>query len=177
MIFSWESYRCFSGTAAQFWVEPAGLKLSATRSNHYPRRVLAESGKCETGTGTTQWNSLTDITTGTGCTEKWWMPFPCRHPRSGWRASEHLVKLWVSLYTVGELDQMALRVPSKSNDSVILFITGSTMSCRWEWGSSALLLCTHTSGYPLLIRHQPLEVFKRLQELGQAITASGCFSF
>lgn len=80
-----------------WWEVPAGLKLSATRSNHYLGRALADSGKPETGSGTTQWNCITDISTGTGCTEKWWMPLPCRHPRSGWRGSEYLVKLWVPI--------------------------------------------------------------------------------
>jgi len=35
----------------------------------------------------------------------------CRHPRSGWRGSEHLMELWVSLFSVGEADQMVFKHP------------------------------------------------------------------
>ena len=39
------------------------------------------------------------------------VPHPCRQPRSGWRGSEHLMELWVSLFVAGELDQMAFKGP------------------------------------------------------------------
>jgi len=29
---------------------------------------------------------------------------PWRHSRSGWRGSEHLMELWVSLFIMGHLD-------------------------------------------------------------------------
>ena len=40
-----------------------------------------------------------------------WVPHPCRQPRSGWMGSEHLMELWVSLFTAGGLDQLAFKVP------------------------------------------------------------------
>jgi len=39
------------------------------------------------------------------------MPHPCRQPRSGWRGSEHLVELWVSLLSAGESGQMTSKGP------------------------------------------------------------------
>jgi len=51
---------------------------------------------------------------GTGCPEMWWMP----HHSSMWempkmrgQGSEHLMELWVSLFTAGERDQMAFKDP------------------------------------------------------------------
>jgi len=29
--------------------------------------------------------SLQKRGTGTGCPERWWMPYPWRHPRLGWK--------------------------------------------------------------------------------------------
>jgi len=34
---------------------------------------------------------------------------PCRQPMSGWMGSEHLMELWVSLFSAGGLDLMAFR--------------------------------------------------------------------
>jgi len=34
------------------------------------------------------------------------VPHPCRQPRSGWRGSEHLMELWVSLFSAGGLEQI-----------------------------------------------------------------------
>ena len=39
------------------------------------------------------------------------MPCACRHPMSGWRGSEHLVELWLSLFIAGEWGQMAFTGP------------------------------------------------------------------
>ena len=39
------------------------------------------------------------------------VPHPCRQPRSGWRSSEQLMELWVSLLSAGQWEQMALRGP------------------------------------------------------------------
>jgi len=39
------------------------------------------------------------------------VPHPCRQPRSGWMGSEHLMELWVSLFSAGGLDNMALKSP------------------------------------------------------------------
>jgi len=36
---------------------------------------------------------------------------PCRHLRSGWMGSEHLVELWVSLFIAEGLEQMTFEGP------------------------------------------------------------------
>ena len=63
-----------------------------------------------------------------GCPERWWVPHPCRHSRSGWmalwapdqlyliRCSELISCTWsapdqVSLFSAGELDQMGFKGP------------------------------------------------------------------
>ena len=47
-------------------------------------------------------------------------PPPWRRPRSGWRGSEHLIELQVTLFTAEELDQMTSKAHPNSNDPMIL---------------------------------------------------------
>ena len=58
--------------------------------------------------------------TGTGCPQKWWMPHPRRHSRSGWMG---LWALWSSFWcprsSQGSWIRRPLRVPSNSNGSLI----------------------------------------------------------
>jgi len=52
-------------------------------------------------------------------------PHPCRQPRSGWRSSEQLMELWVSLLSAGESDQMDFIGPFQLKqfyDSVVMYI-------------------------------------------------------
>ena len=51
--------------------------------------------------------------------------------QAGW-GSEHLMELWVSLFTAGELDQMVFTVPFNSNDFVILNQILVEHNIQWE---------------------------------------------
>jgi len=38
-----------------------------------------------------------------------WVPHPLRYSPSGWMGSEHLLELWASLFSAGELDQTTFK--------------------------------------------------------------------
>jgi len=84
--------------------------------------------------------------------ERWWVPHPCRHSRSGWMGSEHLMELWVSVFTVGDLDQMAFKGPFQLKsffDSLILFLHNTdwgavrTAGMGLSWGEGRSQCCFH----------------------------------
>jgi len=58
--------------------------------------------------------------TGTGCPERWWVIHPCGHPRAGWTG------LWApdgaAGIIAGSWTRSTLRVPSNSNNPMILWI-------------------------------------------------------
>jgi len=63
----------------------------------------------------------------------WWMPDPWRHSRAGWR---ELWATWTSCrcpYTLqGSWTRWTLRVPSNSNNTVILWIHKSAIFTHWQ---------------------------------------------
>ena len=61
---------------------------------------------------------------------------PCRQPRSGWMGSEHLMELWVSLFSLRGLEQMAFKVPSNSNSSDSMISIFHTSHSRASWNKT-----------------------------------------